>query len=163
MMFGGESTDLANRSATWDLSSDVHTTFFSSKQATFAKLYTSCHTGVACPQARRDAAVTTMSNSASSNGVLLVYGGFGCGNPKGCVGSGMYDLMNGNFPTYATAFNDLWYLIAATQHLEGSLTSKLAQVSQPHQPRLYLRPTRQVHDEPDMGAGTLTCSCRSAC
>ena len=115
LTFGGETTDLVKQTSggltagTGSLSNEVHTAYFTSDEAFFVKLMTSCDiSGAACPTKRRDASIALMGNSGSVNGRLLVFGGITCAGTAGCSRSVIFDYLDGAGSTSATALNDLW-------------------------------------------------------
>jgi hypothetical protein len=140
-MFGGESTHLTQAFKSL-VSNDVHIALFEGKTAfksdstgetngkltcqgacegsvTWNKLWTTCddpqgRSGPICPEKRRDAAVSVMSNNPGNNGRLLIFGGMGGASedPKSPLyyKLGMKSYLNKQVSTKFKAFDDLWYV-----------------------------------------------------
>ena len=103
------------------LTMKVHIAQFTASFATWAMILTadkegrSCSSsegdGVLCPQPRRDASVKMMSNDASGNGRLLMFGGLGAITAQGSTGSVGRAYLEGSSTSDAVvALSDLWYL-----------------------------------------------------
>eukprot|EP00960_Hanusia_phi_P003462 102419-Hanusia_phi.AAC.2 len=115
MTFGGETSDLIKlnnggvTAGSGSLSNLVHTAYFTSDEALFVQLITSCNiSGGACPKERRDAAIALMGNSGTSNGRLLVFGGITCSGTQGCTRSVTFDYLDGGSGASVNVLDDLW-------------------------------------------------------
>jgi hypothetical protein len=130
-IFGGESTPLM-RAKSSSLTNDVHTAFFEGTNTekngaitcqgaceasvTWIKLWTTCDVAQGrCPEKRRDAAVSVMSNNLGNNGRLLIFGGLGGASqdPQSPLyyKLGMKSYLDKKVGTMnVKAFDDLWYV-----------------------------------------------------
>ena len=138
-IFGGESTHLM-RAASSSLTSDVHIAFFEGTttvdrqdpskvicegacegSVTWIKPRTTCDDDVdwifwpICPENRRDAAISVMSNNPANNGRLLIFGGMGGADEdptkEGYYKLGMKSYLDKKAGTKnVKAFDDLWYV-----------------------------------------------------
>lgn len=118
LVFGGESTHWEDNTNT--LTMDIHMAHFTASFATWAEIRTKdrngdpCDWGVdpgdsfLCPQARRDASIKVMSNDASNNGRLLVFGGLGAASTMSTSAGRAY--LEGSTSANVVALDDLWYL-----------------------------------------------------
>jgi len=133
-IFGGESTHLMEAQKSF-LINDVHIAFFEGAtiskgdklicqgacegSATWSKLRTTCddneRSGPSCPEKRRDAAVSVMSNNGGNNGRLLIFGGMGGASEDTkshlYYKLGMKSYLDKQVETRNfKAFDDLWYV-----------------------------------------------------